>query len=423
MPKRTLFTEIAAYLPATFIPMAVGLAAALIYPRLLSPSIYGGYVLGLGSATIASQVLGDWLGNSALRLFPEDKQTGEAHVFLASLFLCIGVTLVPALALMTALLAIAHKWSYIGPALALVVVTIPMKSMCSLLRAELRTRFYVALTSVGAAAGLGSGLGFYLITQKPELILVGPALVALIQIVIIAASNSTGKVVLQSFSTGPSLAKVRSILRFGLPVAITGLAAQSLLLADRFMVAIFRGDAEAGLYAANYSLGEKAATLGFGPLMGAMYPLIVNAWTEERRDEVISLLSRTGGLYLYYCIPVLAVLAAASYPLSKWLFRPQYAVAHSVIPLVALGTVLWNYGILFHQGLELAKRTIVIAAMVTGAAVCNMALNLLLIPPFGYMGAAWATLASYALYCLAARYWTVKLVGFRWRPSFMPLSE
>ena len=248
MRERSLVREIAAYLPATFIPMAVGLAAALIYPRLFSPSVYGGYVLGLGSATIATQVLGEWLGNSALRLFPEDKQRGEAHIFLASLFLCIGATLLPALALMAALLAVAHNWSYIGPAFALVVATIPMRSMSSLVRAELRTRLYVVLTSAGAVVGLGVGLGFYFLTHKPELVLAGPALVALIQIGIIAFSDPTRKVVLQSFSTGPSFSKVRSILQFGLPVAITSLAAQSLLLADRFMVAIFRGDAEAGLY-------------------------------------------------------------------------------------------------------------------------------------------------------------------------------
>jgi len=51
-----------------------------------------------------------------------------------------------------------------------------------------------------------------------------------------------------------------------------------------------------------------------------------------------------------------------------------------------------------HKGLELAERTHVMFALVTVSAACNVALNLIFVPLYGYTAAAVTTVAGYLLY-------------------------
>jgi O-antigen/teichoic acid export membrane protein len=68
--------------------------------------------------------------------------------------------------------------------------------------------------------------------------------------------------------------------------------------------------------------------------------------------------------------------------------------------IAAAGTVTWQIGILAQKPLEFTERVGVVLATALGAAVFNMGANLLLVPRFGYIAAAWTTVAAFALYAL-----------------------
>src|SRR4030095_9461800 len=55
----------------------------------------------------------------------------------------------------------------------------------------------------------------------------------------------------------------------------------------------------------------------------------------------------------------------------------------------------------FRVGLYYTKQTKYLGYAVGGSAILNLPLNLALIPTFGAMGAAWATLISFAILALA----------------------
>jgi O-antigen/teichoic acid export membrane protein len=77
--------------------------------------------------------------------------------------------------------------------------------------------------------------------------------------------------------------------------------------------------------------------------------------------------------------------------------REAYWDAWQVVPFIALSYVL--YGLYFQGavGINLEKKTKVLPFVVGTAAVVNLALNYLLIRPWGMMGAATSTLLSYLL--------------------------
>jgi O-antigen/teichoic acid export membrane protein len=74
-----------------------------------------------------------------------------------------------------------------------------------------------------------------------------------------------------------------------------------------------------------------------------------------------------------------------------------------VTPWIALSAFLSGMTVYyFHQAFTLGRRTGWLLAAMSVPALTNVALNLLLIPRFGVLGAAWATAASFAVGLIAS---------------------
>jgi O-antigen/teichoic acid export membrane protein len=83
---------------------------------------------------------------------------------------------------------------------------------------------------------------------------------------------------------------------------------------------------------------------------------------------------------------------------------PKFHAAHSVIPIVVLAYVMQGVFALTSIGIGISKRTGYFPMITLAAAAVNVALNLFWIPRFGILGAAWSTVAGYALMA-ALGYW------------------
>lgn len=77
--------------------------------------------------------------------------------------------------------------------------------------------------------------------------------------------------------------------------------------------------------------------------------------------------------------------------------RPEFRAAAPVIPVVALAYLLHGVFLLTSIGIGLEKKAGYYPLITAAAAATNLAANFALIPSLGMMGAAWATVASYAV--------------------------
>jgi O-antigen/teichoic acid export membrane protein len=84
---------------------------------------------------------------------------------------------------------------------------------------------------------------------------------------------------------------------------------------------------------------------------------------------------------------------------------PGYDRAYRGVLLVTLGGVALGIGSIVMAGISYTRRTTYFALLSVAAAAVNIALNLVLIPPFGMVGAAAAT--AVALGLLTAAYYVV----------------
>jgi O-antigen/teichoic acid export membrane protein len=104
------------------------------------------------------------------------------------------------------------------------------------------------------------------------------------------------------------------------------------------------------------------------------------------------------GLRLRHFAPAILPLAVGgailAQPILVALFGPQFADGAAPFALLLLSVPLSSFGSLILYSLVAARRHWALPIGSACGAFVNVALNLLLIPRFGMMGAAWATIAA-----------------------------
>ena len=99
---------------------------------------------------------------------------------------------------------------------------------------------------------------------------------------------------------------------------------------------------------------------------------------------------------------LVAGLAACASDLIAVLMPPTFQPAARVVPWVGLGVALQGIYLLTSIGLNITKRTEYYPVATAIAAGTSIGANLLLIPTFGIIGAAWANVTAYAVLALVA---------------------
>ncbi|MBD0338121.1 MAG: oligosaccharide flippase family protein [Thermoleophilia bacterium] len=205
----------------------------------------------------------------------------------------------------------------------------------------------------------------------------------------------------------------RSMSRYGLPLVPSVVALWATNFSDRFFLVKLADTHEVGLYSIGSRLASAMVLLLTAFRMG--WPAFAYSIEDDREAK------RTYSFVLTYVVVVTCWLALALGALAPWLLRlltteSFYPAEDVVAPLAFSVAAFGGYTVaVISVGRVRATR---LNWTVTGAAaILNVALNLVLIPPFGRMGAAFATVAAYTL-MFAGMVWraqTVFPVPYQWR--------
>jgi O-antigen/teichoic acid export membrane protein len=205
----------------------------------------------------------------------------------------------------------------------------------------------------------------------------------------------------------------RAMNRFGLPLVPSALALWLTNFSDRFFLIKLADPHEVGLY----SIGVRVASaiLLLLTAFRLAWPAFAYSIEDDREAQ------RTYSFVLTYVVYVGCWLAIALGLLAPWIVRviatkPFYPAQDVVAPL-AFGAAAFGGYVVVQIGTGRARRTQANWLVTGAAAVLNVALNLILIPPYGRMGAAIATVAAYAVLfvMMAWRAQRVFPVPYQWR--------
>ena len=188
------------------------------------------------------------------------------------------------------------------------------------------------------------------------------------------------------------------LVRDGLPVGLSGVLILAYGRIDQVLVFELAGHRAAGLYGAAYRLFERAEMLP-AAVMTTMFPLIAAAYPANvprvRRLFAAAITYVTMGT-----LPILAFTIVTADMLVELLFGAEFAESAGAVRVLMAAFVLVGVGYacgytttVLHLRGQFARYALV-------ALIFNVAANFVVIPRYGFVGAAWITLATELLVLL-----------------------
>ncbi|MFH1619752.1 MAG: oligosaccharide flippase family protein [bacterium] len=188
-----------------------------------------------------------------------------------------------------------------------------------------------------------------------------------------------------------------AMLRFGLPLVPAGLGAMAVQVIDRPILLRMTDSATVGIYQANYRLGI-IMMLAVGMFDQAWRPFFLE---RAGRPDAGRLFGR---VLTYFTLGGTWLVMALSFFMPEFvsikiggthLIHQSYWPGLKVVPVVLAAYLFYGLYINFMVSIVISKRTDILAWTTFLGAGVNIACNLLMIPRWGMMGAAWATFLAY----------------------------
>ena len=165
---------------------------------------------------------------------------------------------------------------------------------------------------------------------------------------------------------------------------------------DVLMIGIFKGTAEVGVYAASTRLAGLIL-FGIVSVNAISAPLISQMHSQNRTDELQRIAAVSARGIALFTIPSALVIGIFG-RLLLGLFGSDFPAGYAALVILLAGQVFSSLTGSVGTIMTMTGNQIRAAWIVGGGALCNLVLNLLLIPRFGIEGAAFATSASVILW-------------------------
>lgn len=389
-----------------------------IYVQSFDPSTYGVFALLTMTGALGGVVLSLGAPSAVARSYPDYADEGDRRRVVgtslnlvligAGVVVLLGGPLAPLAS--TALFGTdaftLHLWAVVGTALFGQLNNIYLV----LLRFR-RQSLMVVKINVGVV--LGSLVLIWLLVVQLKMGLWGPILGLLgsqvVQFVVLA-------VLCRRDTSWLGLKREWPIqLRYGIPSAIVGLQYYLLDSVDRVFLSKMLDVDAVGVYSVGYRIGMAVQIVLVQPFAQIWTPMRLEYRSDANAPRLFSL------ILTYYTLAGLTVTVSIA------LFAPEilaligsgtaYFQAWSVVGLVMLGHLAYgaigvvDCGIIFNRRIDFHFWGFGLAMLLNGL------LNLLLIPPFGIVGAAIATLVSYATLLVIAGAFSQRLYAVPWEYS------
>ena len=405
------------YTVVKFFPAMASLAALMVFTRLMSPEQFGEYSLTVSLTATAVAILGNFLVIGLGRFEPAtntdvDKQQLHSTVVASAVVLSIAVAVLTAILAVFGLLPELSVNYYFFAALFLLSLLLMLSQ--KLINASLKPKAYglsLALKNilvlVAGAACLVAGYGVNGVLASLAIASLLAALPAL---------SLWAKISWRSIDFGV----LKQLWAYGTPLTLLYLFVMIISFSDRIFIDVMLGSEAVGLYSAGYDLTQYTIAVVASIVHLAAFPIILKAYETEGEGKAKALMSTSIRILLIVMLPVTLGFIAVREEISGIFLGDAFTeTSMMLIPILALSVLLSAIkSYYFDYAFQITKTTWLQSIPPMVAAVINCVLNYVLIRSFGLIGAAYATLISYAVYLLITTVFSNRVFNF---PNF-PLS-
>lgn len=215
---------------------------------------------------------------------------------------------------------------------------------------------------------------------------------------------------------GPVSLHTRELFQFSAPLMLSAVLSMLLTRADTLMLGAMTSSYQVGLYSSAYPLAS--AMLLILSSFGFLYlPLASRLDADGRRDEIDQIYALTTKWIYVLTLPVFVTIVVFSRDVIVATFGIEYAEAGAALSILVVGFFTSAMFGRNRETLSALGDTTILLVTNGFALVSNLGLNLVLIPRYGYRGAAVASAASFVALNLAV------FVVLKTRYDITPLSR
>ncbi|HEU5063150.1 MAG TPA: oligosaccharide flippase family protein [Solirubrobacterales bacterium] len=409
---RRLATTGAAYTAASILSKVIAVALLPLYTRYLAPEDYGVAEVLFSAVVVASIIVRFGLLEAILRFYYRDDEDPDRVV--ASTFAGLfwfstfgALVALPFAGPLAELLVDEPAADLMRIAIGGLWVLTMWEFMLTLFRLEERARAFFVTTILNVLAAIALTVVFVVVLEEGArgLLLGSYATGAAFTLVLVALQW-------RQLSLRFDRALLRRLFRFGLPTMPAEVSLYALNFVDRLIILRTLGAAEAGLYSLAVKFAQAVNVLVRGFQL-AWPPL---AYSIRDDDEARRAYATVVTLFVAGC----AFVVAGMWLFSRWIVRaladPKFFDAYEAIGLISVAVTLYALYLVLVVILGRTGRTEFNLPAALGALVVNVALNLVLVPPLGIVGAGLALVASYGVVLALMYVFTQRLfpVPYEW---------
>lgn len=373
----------------------VALISLMALTRWLTPEQYGRYALGISAANVISALGFQWLNVSVGRFY-SSRSISPARLLDAAYryATCVGAIVVLGALALAGSAALTHIAPTFILATAGLGVALGFHNLhMQILNADQNALRYGWLTASRAWLALALALAAVWCGWQATGALAGVAVGSAVAVILLGARRRDLRTVQDNAEENIG----NKLLRFGLPLSLSYLSIVTLDSVDRFMLNHWRGEAAVGAYGAAFDLIQQTMGATLNVLYLAAYPRVVAAWEQDGAPAARAMLRPLRFAMLIVAPLAVLLFACLSSDIAHLVLGANIAgpAAEVMFPLALAVAFSGMRAFCFDIALHLRQSTRMQVLMTAMMAVVNLALNLLLIPRFGPMGAAWASACAF----------------------------
>jgi O-antigen/teichoic acid export membrane protein len=201
-----------------------------------------------------------------------------------------------------------------------------------------------------------------------------------------------------------SIKYLSRLLKFGIPLILTTTSLWVSSSSDRFFLARLSGLSETGIYGIGYKLASIITFFTSG-IQLAFSPIAYSIYEKKEANKFFNVIF-AGSAIIFFSTGIF--LSLFSFEILSLLVPNSFYEGHKIVGLIVLSIILNMITYFVSMGVNFSEKTKYLAyTYVIGAAI-NILMNITLIPQYGMIGAAFATLLSYLAMSILGNYWGKK---------------
>ena len=413
--------------------MGIGFGAQVVIVHYLSKGDFGAFAYGLSVATLATTVVTFGLDRALTRFVPIFEEQRDPAKVAGSITLVVGTVL--ALGITVVLLVHALRGVFEGGLIAdrlavsltlILILLAPLQAFDDLViglfavytrpRAIFFRKYLLApalkVVVVGLLVASSSGVRFlavgYVVASALGVLIYGSVLIRVLR----------EQGIMSHLRRGAISVPARQLFAFTLPLLSSDLVYAVLLSSDALLLGHFAGSRAVGAFRVILPLAvlNDVVMASFALLFT---PLAARHFARGERDRVDRLYWQTAMWAAVLSFPIFVMTFSLASPVTVLLFGQRYSGSATFLALLALG--YYFNALLGFNGLTLKVfgRLRYIVSINLAVAALNLGLNLLLIPPYGALGAAIGTATTLIVFNLLKQFGLRANTGVRlFEPSF-----